>query len=81
MAMQKNWHIPRRTFLRGLGTAMALPMLEAMSPAVKVFAAKSEPAAKVFPKRMAFVYVPNGVNMPDWTPRMVGENFDLPHIL
>jgi hypothetical protein len=78
--MHKKSHIPRRTFLRGLGTAMALPMLDAMSPVAKAFGANGE-AAKQFPKRMSFVYVPNGANMADWTPKTVGENFDLPYIL
>ncbi|MEO6034038.1 MAG: DUF1552 domain-containing protein [Verrucomicrobiota bacterium] len=78
--MQSKWRIPRRTFLRGLGTALALPMLEAMSPAARLFAANVS-SAKRFPKRLAFVYVPNGVNMVDWTPKALGENFDLPYIL
>jgi hypothetical protein len=77
--MHKKWQIPRRTFLRGLGTAFALPMLEAMSPAVKLFAANREPTG--CPKRMAFVYVPNGANMVDWTPKTVGADFELPYIL
>jgi len=78
--MHKKWQIPRRTFLRGLGTAMALPMLEAMAP-LKLFASASEKSATAFPKRMAFVYVPNGMNMVDWTPTKVGADFDLPYIL
>ncbi|MBA4146820.1 MAG: DUF1552 domain-containing protein [Verrucomicrobia bacterium] len=76
--MRHSWSIPRRTFLKGLGTALALPVLEAMSPATKVFASTG---ARKFPTRMAFVYVPNGVNMADWTPKAVGSNFDLPAIL
>jgi hypothetical protein len=59
---------------------MALPMLEAMSPVSKLFAATDE-AAKQFPKRMAFIYVPNGVNIEDWTPKTTGANFELPYIL
>lgn len=66
--------------MRGLGTAMALPMLEAMSPVAKLFAANGEPA-KQFPKRMAFIYVPNGANMVDWTPKTLGADFDFPYIL
>lgn len=65
----------RRTFLRGLGTAMALPMLEAMTPRNLVGAGASHP------KRMAFVYIPNGANMVDWTPRVTGPNYELPYIL
>ena len=80
MAMDKKWHIPRRAFLRGLGTAMALPTLEAMSPVTKMFGANVE-STKQFPKRMAFIYVPNGANMVDWTPKTVGADFDFPYIL
>jgi hypothetical protein len=75
--MSESWQIPRRTFLKGLGTAMALPMLEAMAPA-KVLAGTSKTAA---PVRMAFLFVPNGVNLDDWTPKGVGANFDLPYVL
>ncbi|HUS36985.1 MAG TPA: DUF1552 domain-containing protein [Verrucomicrobiae bacterium] len=71
----KNWQIPRRTFLKGLGTAMALPLLEAMPPAVAAAASKGAP------RRMAFVYVPNGANMADWRPKNFGANYDLPRIL
>jgi hypothetical protein len=75
--MNRNWQIPRRTFLKGMGTAMALPLLEAMTP-TKLLGAIS-PAAK--PVRMAFVYVPNGVNMADWTPTAEGSDFELPPTL
>ncbi|MEO7297219.1 MAG: DUF1552 domain-containing protein [Verrucomicrobiota bacterium] len=78
--MEKKWHIPRRTFLRGLGAAMALPMLEAMVPVTRLIAANANPS-KLFPKRMAFVYVPNGANMVDWTPKAEGANVDFPYIL
>lgn len=50
--------LPRRTFLRGLGTVVALPLLDAMIPAFS--RAATTPKA---PCRMAFVYVPNGVIM------------------
>jgi hypothetical protein len=76
--MNRNWQIPRRTFLKGVGTAIALPLLEAMVP-VQVLAAASNQTRK--PLRMAFVYVPNGVNMADWTPKADGTDFELPHIL
>ena len=56
--------IDRRTFLRGVGTAIALPMLEAMIP-TKVLASA---ATKVRTNRMAFVFIPNGVHMKDWRP-------------
>jgi hypothetical protein len=69
--------LARRTFLRGMGAAIALPMLDAMTPA---FAAASRigPSA---PRRMAFVYVPNGIIMKDWTPAAAGAEFELPRIL
>lgn len=76
--MTRSWQIPRRTFLKGLGTALALPVLEAMSPATRLLASTEAPK---FPVRMAFVYVPNGINMEDWTPSKVGTDFDLPAIL
>lgn len=80
--MNRNWQIPRRTFLRGLGTALALPMLEAMVPPVKLLAANSvTDSVKTFPKRMSFVYMPNGVNMADWKPKAAGANFEVPYIL
>jgi hypothetical protein len=64
----------RRTFLRGLGAAVALPYLDSMTPA---FAAKSAKA----PVRMAFVYVPNGMDMRNWTPDHEGKLGTLPRIL
>jgi hypothetical protein len=72
--MRKNHLIDRRTALKGLGVAVALPALEAMAPAVALAA----PAARTLPRRLAFVYVPNGVNMTDWTPRTLGAGFELP---
>ena len=56
--------LSRRTFLRGAGAAMALPFLDAMVPAQARAAAKSAAA----PTRMAFIYIPNGVIMEEWTP-------------
>jgi len=71
--------ISRRTVLRGLGTLVALPWLEAMGPVVS-WAASPRDGSKA-PNRMAFLYVPNGKNMADWTPKKVGRDFDLPAIL
>src|SRR5262245_481493 len=70
--------ISRRTVLKGLGTAIALPYLEAMIPAT---ATAATPAAAAAPKRMAFLYVPNGVHMQDWTPSALGKSFELPKTL
>jgi len=67
-------HLSRRAVLRGLGATVALPMLDAMTPAF----AGSRPAR---PLRLAFAYVPNGVILPDWTPRGEGGEFALSRIL
>ena len=73
-------NISRRTALRGLGTAIALPLFDSMvRPLATATAADSVAAAG--PLRMAFVYVPNGVHMQDWTPKTEGENFELPSTL
>ena len=71
-------HLPRRLFLKGMGAAIALPALDAMTPA---FAAPVRAGAKAAPLRMAFVYVPNGVTMADWTPKAAGADFEYSRIL
>jgi Protein of unknown function (DUF1552) len=68
-------HIPRRTFLRGAGTAIALPFLDAMIPAF-ARAEESKP-----PLRMVFMYVTNGIMMNDWTPAKEGADYDFTRIL
>src|SRR5947208_3608317 len=78
--MLPNSRISRRTALKGLGTAVALPLLDAMLPRLAVAGAASA-AKSNGPLRMAFVYVPNGAHMADWTPAIEGANFALPHIL
>jgi hypothetical protein len=67
--------LPRRTLLRGAGTTIALPLLDAMMPALGR-AAQSKP-----PLRLLFGYVPNGIIMRHWTPATEGRQFDLPRIL
>src|SRR5215208_5067630 len=56
--------LPRRTFLRGVGAAMALPLLDAMVPASTALAAT--PAAPV--RRLGFVFMPMGCDLSRWTP-------------
>src|SRR5437764_10342492 len=68
--------LSRRTFLRGAGTAVALPFLDAMVPA---FGAGR--AAGKAPVRMAFLYVPNGIMMDGWNPDYEGKLDKLPRIL
>ena len=63
----------RRQFLRGLGTLMALPTLESLSP--RGFAAAAPKAAA--PVRMAYLYIPNGVNVAEWFPEGEGTGYQL----
>ena len=65
-------HLSRRTLLRGVGTALALPWLDSMMPALK--AARNTAAAPAV--RLAFVYVPNGIIPGAWTPTVTGANFE-----
>jgi Protein of unknown function (DUF1552) len=58
---------------------VALPMLEAMRPSSELLGASE--AGGNLPRRMAFVYIPNGANMEDWTPKTVGNDYELPYIL
>ncbi len=69
--------LSRRTALRGLGAAVALPLLEAMTPRRGLARGPIAPP----PNRLAYLYVPNGVHSPDWTPRATGAGFDLPDLL
>ncbi len=68
--------LTRRTVLRGLGVSLALPWMESLAP--RTIAAEANAAA---PQRMAFMFVPNGVHLPDWTPKQYGYGYELPHIL
>lgn len=66
-------HLHRRTFLRGMGTALALPFLDGMVPAF----ASSAATAPGRVRRMAVAYVPNGIQMEKWTPAAPGLDFAL----
>jgi hypothetical protein len=70
-------HLSRRTVLRGLGTSIALPLLDAMIPAGTALA---QTAAAPNP-RFGFVYFPHGAVMDRWLPRSTGADFELPQIL
>lgn len=76
--MTQPGRISRRTVLRGLGAAIALPYLDVMAPRLARAAAGGTPQT---PTRMAFIYVPNGVHMPDWRPEEVGALKNLPPIM
>ena len=74
--------IPRRTFLRGMGTCMALPLLEGMAPAASTAPSQGTSTDDhQGPCRIVFCYVPNGAHMPDWTPHSEGRDYELPPIL
>jgi len=64
--------LPRRTFLRGMGVALALPLLDAMVPALSAVASS---AAKPV-RRLGFIYTPNGATMAAWTPSGEGPKLD-----
>ncbi len=69
-------HLSRRTLLRGAGVAIALPVFDAMLPAM---AAPSKAPHQA--RRLAVVYVPNGIVMKDWKPAATGADFDFTRIL
>ncbi len=70
-------HVPRRTFLKGVGTSVALPLLDAMVPAMT---AQAKTAAKTV-KRLGFVYIPMGADIKRWTPEAEGKLDKLSPIL
>ncbi len=67
--------LSRRTFLRGAGVTIALPVLHAMAPA-SLRASAAAPAAP--PKRFAFIYTPNGYNQETFLPAQTGRTWSLP---
>jgi Protein of unknown function (DUF1552) len=78
---RRHLSLSRRHFLRGVGVSMALPAFESMLPR-GVAAAGGSPVlpattATGAPLRMAFVYVPNGVNQSNWFPKKEGKEFEL----
>ena len=70
-------HLPRRTFLKGVGVSLALPLLDSMIPARTLLA---QTAAKPLP-RLGFVYIPHGAIMAQWTPSAEGAGFEFTPIL
>lgn len=69
--------LARRTFLRGMGVSIALPLLDAMVPAVTALA---QTAANP-KKRLGFVYVPNGMIMEQWAPPAISDDFEFTPLL
>lgn len=72
-----NSQMPRRTFLRGLGTALALPYLDAMAPG----SLWAHSTGTTLPTRLAYLFIPNGVHQPDWAPTGEGNNWQPSRIL
>jgi hypothetical protein len=69
-------HVDRRTLLMGVGAAIALPVLDAMRPALAATAKSAKQA-----RRVAVVYVPNGIVMREWKPAGTGADFTFNRIL
>lgn len=71
--------VSRRGLLRGLGVALAIPSFESVAPRLSFGAAPIATSAK--PLRMAAIFVPNGVHLPDWVPTAQGYGYEMPYIL
>jgi hypothetical protein len=71
--------LSRRSVLRGLGTLLALPWLEAMGGLTGWAAGAGAKATA--PNRLAFLYVPNGKDMATWTPKTEGAGYELSELL
>src|SRR5438128_3735421 len=69
--------LPRRTFLRGVGVTLALPLLESMVPALTALA--KTPGAPQ--RRLGCIYIPHGVIMEQWTPPTPGAGFEFMPIM
>src|SRR5262245_49396127 len=72
--------LSRRTFLRGAGVALGLPLLEAMLPRTGSSLWATDQAA-VAPVRAAYLYFPNGAWMDAWVPKQTGADYELPFSL
>src|SRR5436190_17183013 len=81
-----SWRIPRRTFLRGVGAALGLPMLDAMGKVLPSASPEALACSAVgkdiqAPVRMACIYFPNGVWEKEWFPEQDGAEYVLPSSL
>ncbi|MGN6385820.1 MAG: DUF1552 domain-containing protein, partial [Verrucomicrobiota bacterium] len=84
--MQKNWMIPRRTFLRGMGVTLGLPLLNVMGKVLPEASPEAAAGTKVSsavrpPVRMACIYFPNGVWEKNWFPEKAGSDYKMPFAL
>jgi hypothetical protein len=84
--LQRNWRLPRRSFLKGAGAMLGLPLLDAMGK-VSAFAAPDAVASTKAatnvqaPVRMACIYFPNGVLERNWFPKTAGADYEMPFAL
>jgi uncharacterized protein DUF1552 len=86
MILEKKWMIPRRTFLKGAGVMLGLPVLHAMGKVLPTASpeavAKTGVASNVqAPVRMACIYFPNGVWEKEWFPKEAGADYEMPFAL
>src|SRR5688572_28270077 len=84
--MERNWMIPRRTFLKGAGVMLGLPVLHAMGKVLPTASPEALAKASVAPEvqapvRMACIYFPNGVWEKNWFPQEAGEDYEMPFSL
>ncbi len=77
--LSRRWQLSRRTFLRGMGTMLALPLLDSMASAADVPATGTSGGA--MPRRSAFIYFPNGCNIHQWFPVNDGASYTMPPTL
>ena len=68
--------LPRRTFLRGMGVTLALPLVDAMVPALTAQAPATKPV-----RRFGAIYVPHGSLLSQWTPATEGAGYEITPIL
>ena len=71
--MSTRKRLDRRTVLRGVGTAIAMPWMEAMAPTSLTRTVLAGQGVVERPVRLAFLFVPNGVHPPDWIPESTPE--------
>ncbi len=84
--LERNWRMPRRSFLKGAGALLGLPLLDAMGKVAALAApdalASTKAAVSVqAPVRMACIYFPNGVWEKNWFPKQAGADYELPFAL
>lgn len=86
MYLERKWMMPRRTFLRGAGVMLGLPLLQAMGKVLpkaspEAIAGSKAASAVQAPVRMACIYFPNGVWEKNWFPAQTVCGYDLPFAL